>query len=392
VNAAQPFSPGDRGFQLGTSLQGPIAANLREFGTAIRVAGWDEGILARATSRLAAYLRPSRLEEIEGMADGAGVPHASLLAFNLLGPLFAPDECTVAMAVGRAGATGSTVFMKNSDKIGSGSLVGEHFYRHKEINVVVDLRSDSGHRIVGVAAAGSTGLKMAVNDAGVVAGSNISRTMELKKRRVNITQLRALDRGQILRDGLEHERAEGAARWAAAAMIENPTDTPGNVEFADAGAAFVIEGSYEHWAVEEVRDRSNMFVLLDRLNDPADVSSQSRYARVREVLQSLEGPVEADHLKRLSQDHVNGPGLNSVCRHSADYRDETSLSAMVVVLDREDPSRSEVAIALGKPCAAWNDPEGVLAMTMADPPSSIPDRFRNGETWRRLYVEDVRAV
>jgi hypothetical protein len=247
-----------------------------------------------------------------------------------------------------------------------------------------------------VAAAGSTGLKMGMNDAGVVTGSNIGRTMELKKRRVDVTQLRALDRGQILRDGLEHTTAESAARWAAAAMIENPTDTPGNVEFADARSAFVVEGSYEHWAVEDVRDRvavrSNMFVLLDRLNDPADVSSQSRYARAREMLDPLAGRVEADDLRRVSQDHVNGPSLNSLCRHSSDYRDETSLSAMVVVLDGEDPARSEIAIALGKPCLAWNDPEGVLSMTMGDPADSIPERFLSGDTWRRLYVEDAGAM
>ncbi len=382
-----------RGLAHGRAFRGAVRANVLGFWEAARAAGWATGDLRMAARAGAAALTQERREEILGIARGAALPAEAVLAFDLFHSSFSPDECTVMMAVGSASATGSTVFMKNSDKIGADSLVGDDFYMHKEINIVVDLRDDSGRRIIGVSAAGSTGLKMGVNDAGVAAGSNIARTSELKERRVDVTQLRALDRGQILRGGLSYGEAEEAARWAVAAMIESPTDTPGNVEFADPKVAFIIEGSYRHWAVQEIRDRvaarSNMFVILERLNDPADHSSQARYARSVSLLEPLEGRVRPEDLSAFSQDHANGPGLNSICRHSKDHTDETSLSAMVATLDGADPDRSHVDFALGKPCWAWNDPDGVLSITLADPPEAIPERFRSGEVWRRLYVEEV---
>jgi hypothetical protein len=381
--------PLDRGLAHGQAFAPAVRHNVQ--GILRATASLREASLARA-SRSA--FSEARIAELEGIAEGAGLAVQHVVAAELLRPLIAPDECTVMMAVGTAAAAGHTVFMKNSDKIGADSLVGDRFHRFKEINVVVDLVGDAGRRIVGVVAAGSTGLKMGVSDTGVAAGSNIARTTELRERRVNVTQLRAQDRGQILRDGLEHATAEDAARWAAGAMIENPTDTPGNVEFAGPDVAFVVEGSYRSWNVVEVRDtvaaRTNMFVEMGRLNDPEDRSSRARYERCLALLEQVAGEAGPEQFRAFSQDHANGPGLDSICRHSRDHRDETSLSAMVVQLD-PDPARIRVDIALGKPCWAWNDPGGVVTLSMADPPDVIPEAFRSGEAWRRLYTEDPRV-
>lgn len=387
---------GDRGYSHGREFGSAVRANVASFWEAVRVGGLDRKAVVARVRECSRHVSEDRLEEIRGIAEGAGLAYGSLLAYDLLRGSFFPDECTVMMAVGSASATGDTIFMKNSDKIGSDSLVGDRFFGHKEINVVVDVTSESGHRIIGVAAAGSTGLKMGVNDAGVATGSNIARTTELKERSVDVTEMRALDRGQVLRDGLAFGSAREAAGWAVAAMAERPTSTPGNVEFADARVAFVVEGSYRHWAVEEIRDRAmvraNTFTLLDRLNDPEDVSSRSRVARGSHLLEASGGQVRAEDLRRFSQDHMNGPGLNSICRHSPNHEDETSLSAMIVSLDAEDPKRSRIEIALGKPCWAWNDPAGVLSITMGDGPESIPEGFLTGETWQRFYDEEARLV
>jgi hypothetical protein len=37
-------------------------------------------------------------------------------------------------------------------------------------------------------------------------------------------------------------------------MIENPTDTPGNVEFAGPDVAFVVGGSYHSWSAVKAVD------------------------------------------------------------------------------------------------------------------------------------------
>jgi hypothetical protein len=62
----------------------------------------------------------------------------------------------------------------------------------------------------------------------------------------------------------------------------------------------VIEGSYDHLAVELSRDRvvvrSNMFVLLSELNDPDDSSSPARYHRALGLLGPRAGEVTTDDL------------------------------------------------------------------------------------------------
>jgi hypothetical protein len=371
-----------------------ITHNIARFRAAATEGGWDWRDLERAASDVAAGQARSTLAELRGIAQGAGVDQRAHLLYALVGHVVAPEECTVAAAVGDASATGQTLLLKNSDKIGADSLVGEVFHRFKEINVVVDFVSVAGPRIVGVAAAGTTNLKMGVNDAGVVAASNIVRTTQLRLRRAGVDDLRAKDRGQILREGLGHRTVDDAARWTVGAMIATPMATPGNVEFADVDSMVVIEGSYDHLAMERSRDqvvvRSNMFMLLRELNDPQDSSSPARYHRALELLGPRAGNITTDDLKSVSKDHGNGPGPDSICRHSEDYHDETSLSAMVVATNRDDPGETLVEIAVGKPCWAW-DHGGVVSLRMSEPHEVIAERFLTGSAWRDFYREDARA-
>jgi len=340
------------------------------------------------------YQTESTLAELGGIGRGAAVDEQTHLVYALVGHVVAPDECTVAAAVGDASATGQTILLKNSDKIGADSLVGQEFHCFKEINVVVDILKENGRRIVGVAAAGTTNLKMGANDSGVVAASNIVRTTQLRMRRRGVDDLRARDRGQILREALGQRSVAEAVRYTIEAIVDSPMATPGNLEFADADSMVVVEGSYDHLAMERIKDqvavRSNMFALLAGLNDPQDISSPTRYERALELLAPKAGRVTTDDLKDVSRDHANGPGLNSICRHSEDYHDETSLSAMIVTTDRDDPGETSLQIALGKPCWAW-DNGGVVSLKMGEPHDAIASRFLTGGAWMDFYREDARG-
>ncbi|MDH3190233.1 MAG: hypothetical protein OEM39_06295, partial [Acidimicrobiia bacterium] len=141
---------------------------------------------------------------------------------------------------------------------------------------------------------------------------------------------------------------------------------------------------------DQVAVRSNMFALLAGLNDPQDISSPTRYERALELLAPKAGRVTTDDLKDVSRDHANGPGLNSICRHSEDYHDETSLSAMIVTTDRDDPGETSLQIALGKPCWAW-DNGGVVSLKMGEPHDAIASRFLTGGAWMDFYREDARG-
>ena len=384
--------PRIRGEVHGRLHAAAVRHNIGHFLDAAGAARWEWNALRDVALAEEATLGAEERAELRAIADGAGVDHEAHLIFALTAHVIAPEECTVAAAVGTASSTGSTMLLKNSDKIGADSLVGDGYHKYKEINVVVDLRSDDDLRILGVAAAGSTNLKMGVNDAGIAAASNIVRTTELRLNTPSLDDLRALDRGRILRTGLTFRSAWEATTWTIDAISDTPMATPGNVHFAEPDVMFIVEGSYDRIAIERVQDRvvarSNMFVLLDGLNDPTDTSSPARYARALEMLEPHTGSVSVEHLRRVSQDHDNGPGLASICRHSDDFRQETSLSAMIASLDRSDRQRTRVDFALGKPCWAWAHPEGAISVTTLDDPEEIAGRFRDGEAWVDLYRED----
>lgn len=378
----------------GQLLRDVVRFNLANFWKGCCAAGLHRSIVLESAKRVAQDYCDRILEEIRGIAVGADVDVNELLAFNLChGALFA-DECTVMFAMGDATASGNVLFLKNSDKIGSSSMVGENFYQNKEINVVVAIQPQEGPTMIGVSSAGSTGFKMGVNDRGVVAGTNIVRTSELRERKVDTTEMRALDRVQLARDGLMYPTAMEAAKAVSGRVAECPTATPGNIEFVDSKAGVIVEGSYDRVALQVVKSgiasRANAFVALRELNDPADVSSQCRYARTQRLLTQNSGKLTSDLMKRFSQDHSNGPGPNSICRHGEHYEEETSQSAMIVELNQQNPRQTRFWIAMGKPCHSWPHPDGSFEGTM-DQLDRVPEGFLNGETWKRFWKEEPNS-
>lgn len=375
----------------GEQLAGAVRHNVSRFLALMARCGWSGETLPARALRAERTLGDDRLQEIAGIAEGARIAYPTLLAYNLFNGAVNPDGCTVMWAHGDATGSGRTLFLKNSDKIGREDMVGEGFYQNKEINVILGLRPQGKPAVLGVSSAGSTGLKMGVNDRGVAAGTNIARTTELRTRKVKTSEERALDRVQLSRDGLEFGTAIDAGNVIVAKLSAAPMSTPGNLEFVDSTLAFVIEGSYDRMALQFTRSgvgaRTNRFVVLDALNDPQDLSSYCRYVRCLELLGGKAGSLRPDDLVEFTQDHGNGPGPNSICRHGTNFREETTQSAQVVELDGTDPTRTTVWIALGKPCWAWRHPEGHLRLSMRFRSEDIPAGFRDGEVWRRFWTE-----
>ncbi|MBC7342473.1 MAG: hypothetical protein H5U02_08500 [Clostridia bacterium] len=387
-------SPFQIGLAHGRAAGQAVRANLRAFWRGVADLGLKRGELLRWARRALSRgaFSPATEEEIAGIAEGAGVEYDDLLALNLYHGLLAPEGCTVMMAVGSASATGDTIFAKNSDKVGGESLVGPNFYKNKEINVILFAEREDGHKIVGVSAAGTTGLKMGMNNKAMAAGTNIARTEEMYQKNLDLTSIRAADRAQLIRDGLEKDDPLEATNLVVEKLLSNPTATPGNVEFAGPKIAYIIEGSYDRVSVKKVVDdvdsRSNCFIVLKALNKSDDVSSVCRYVRTQEVLLGKKGSVTKEDMIALSMDHANGPGPNSICRHGNDFREETSLAAMVMELNSREPARSRFAIALGKPCHSWRHPKGHVELDMTLRREDIPEGFLNGETFKEFYTEE----
>ncbi len=363
----------------------------------LRAQGHDKSEVIENAFKHERLWAPERLEEIEGIGTGAGIEYPEALAYNLYHDLAFPEECTVLMALGKASATGNTIFLKNSDKVGSDSYAGPSCYKNKEMNVILALNPDGGNKTIGVAAAGTTAMKMGLNDKGVAAGTNISRTHELARRGAesDAIKIKALDRGALIREGLEKGgTALAAAQTILPNLLASPMSTPGNIEFADAHEAVIIEGSYRELATEIVKDevaaRSNRFVLLEALSREDDLSSICRYVRCRQLLEENQGKITVDKMIAFSMDHANGPGPNSICRHGTHFSEETSLSAAVMEINGEKPEKSKIALALGKPCHAWRAREAHITLDMTMGPEDIPEGLRNGEIWKEFYTEEPK--
>ena len=385
----------EMGRKQGELLKAEIRHNLLAFWTALKTRSYGKREVIKNALKLEKLWRPCRLEEIEGMARGVRVEYQELLAYNVFHDLAFPEGCTVMMAVGNTSATGDTVFMKNSDKVGSETYVGPLAYKNKELNIALCMDPAEGNKTVGVAAAGQTALKMGMNDKGVASGCNISRTKELTARGTekDAIQIKALDRGALLRDGLEQgNTAIEAAQAILPGLLVNPMSTPGNIEFADAREAIIIEGSYTELATEIVRDavaaRSNRFVVLKALARDDDLSSICRHVRCMQLLEENKGNVSMEKMIEFSQDHANGPGPNSICRHGNHFLEETSLSSMVMEINGKEPRKSKVAIALGKPCHSWRSDEAHIILDMSMGPDDIPEGLKNGEIWKKYYSEE----
>ena len=383
------------GRKHGELLSTEIRHNLNAFWNALKLKGSEKKDVIKNALKLEKLWRVARLEEIQGMARGVGVDYTDMLAYNVFHDVAFPDGCTVMMAVGNTSATGDTVLFKQSDKVGSEKYVGPLAYMNKEINVALVVDPKEGNKTIGVTAAGQTALKMGMNDKGVAAGCNISRTKELTQRGTekDATQLKALDRGALMRDGLENgDTALAAAQTILPGMLESPMSTPGNIEFADAKEAIIIEGSYTEMATEIVRDRvaarSNRFVILKELARDDDLSSICRYVRCMELLHANKGNITLEKMIEFSQDHANGPGPNSICRHGNHFSEETSLSSMVMEINGKEPEKSRIAIALGKPCHSWASDDGHIIGDMTMTAEDIPEGLRNGDIWKKYYTEE----
>jgi hypothetical protein len=385
------------GRRQGELLSSEISQNLGIFWDVLKRRGYQKKELIKKAMKREGLFDSTRFEEIKGIGDGVRMEYPEVLAYNLFHDIAFSEGCTVLMAVGKASATGDTIFLKNSDKVGSETYVGANSYKNKEINVIVVLNPKEGNKIIGVAAAGSTALKMGLNDRGVATGSNISRTKELAQRGTekDSIQIKALDRGALMREGLEKGKsALGAAQAILPGLLESPMSTPGNIEFADAREAIIIEGSYHEMATEIVRDdvaaRSNCFVLLKAFNREDDVSSICRYVRCLKLLNGHKGKVTLEKMIEFSMDHANGPGPNSICRHGTHFVEETSLSGAVMEVNGKDPGRSKIAIALGKPCHAWRAKEAHITLDMRMGLGDIPEGLITGETWKKFYTEEAK--
>jgi hypothetical protein len=385
----------EHGLKEGEMLKKAIDHNLRRFWAIVTGKYGEDGreVLLNAAISNERRLSGSALTAIRSMSCGAGISYEELLAFNLFAEAFDPEGCTVMAALSDATQDGSTIFFKQSDKRGAKDLIGPESYRQKEINVVRIEQGDRNHnKVIGVTAAGSVMFKMALNEKGVANGSNLARIKRLRDETVGY--FGGGGRGEYMQQGLmEGKSTVEAANIVLPQLLSNPVSSPGNIEYTDAKMAVVIECSFTELACEWYQRgffaRANRFETMRHLNQEGDDSSRLRYERAMNFLEENKGKITVEKMKEIAVDHKNGPGLNSICRHSSNWEDETSLSSAIMRIDPKEPRHSEIYLAVGKPCRAWatKEGEGWIKLTMEATEADVPEKFLTGENFKKYYSE-----
>tara|TARA_B110000116_G_scaffold257219_1_gene257183 strand:+ start:1318 stop:2553 length:1236 start_codon:yes stop_codon:yes gene_type:complete len=386
------------GLKRGKMLSGAIDQNLRNFWASANNKGISKHEVLEEVDNNSQRLSKLTRMEIKGMSRAAKVPYADLLAFNLFEENISPDGCTVAISAGDASASGETIFFKQSDKKGSSEFAGENCYENQQVNVVRVEEHEGGKSVIMVAAAGSTAVKMGINNKGVAIGSNISRTITFDEEGKSAKEWAAASRGEFMRQGLiQGDTAVEAAQVIAPLLLSDPMSSPGSIDISDARRTIILEGEFTSMAAEWIENgvigRANKFEILSHLaRSRSEIpSSYCRYERVMEVLEANKGNVTVETMRDLSIDVKNGPGLNSICRYQEnDYNDETTLSAAIFQLKEENPGKSEVYIALGKTSYSWRSEEGEgwIKISADAKEKDIPESFLTGDAWLKYYTEE----
>ncbi len=379
------------GFEIGCRLADAIKHNvaLREHG--VRLRGMEEKAVSRFVRRYAASSSADSLKLMEGLSRGSKMPYESILNYNALQDILAPEGCTTFAAVGKATPDGNAILLKNRDVSGRDTYSGRGYYQKREINITLVLKTADGNVMVGVTSAGSTGFMMGLNKYGVATASNFGQTKEVSH--VAPGQLYGMSgRTQMMREALECGSLKDAVNLVLGKLTDSPMGTPGILWFVDAKNIYVVEGSYDQYAVQHVTDgavvRSNHFLLLDHLNDDQAVSSICRKIRAKQLVEENYGRINKEKMIEFSVDHNNGPRANSICLHSNNPVESVTVSASIMEMNSENPEKSKISIALGSPCWAWQNKAGNFTFQMDEGIETVPKKFLDGITYKEFIKSE----
>ena len=280
---------------------------------------------------------PDGFAELEGIAEGAGLPIASVMALGGLtdlrdglawgGHLEATGGCSSCL-VPRASTREHEVLAAQTWDLQSENM---------PFVVAVKRRPEQGPRTASVTTVGCLSL-IAINEDGLAIGTTNLRTLDA---RVGVPYL-----------SLIHKALACPSLEAAAIAIEQATRAGGHYYWlADArGRGLGLECSATRCVRSELADRS--FVHCNHALEPAIAalegkqdhqSSHARHTRLEELFEGWDGDVDAQAIQSFLGDEAGG--VNAICRH--DYNGISTNAAAVAL-----PERGELLACQGYPCEA----------------------------------------
>ena len=343
-----------RGLQYGTQAGARVRLSVQAYQQAFaHYAGWDWPAVRREAARFEAPIgkfRPAYLEEMRGIADGAGLDLTDVLAINVRTEVMysakarnaprqpqPPGECSAFAYVPAPGQPGSVILGQNWDWL----------LHAAQTLVVLEVRPDDGPDFVTVVEAGllaKTGMNAA--GLGLVTNALVTEADTGEPGLPYHVLLRAvLDCGtvtealKVLQAGLRSSSANYLIAHASGAALDIEA-APG--DFTRLYPLFPEDGVLLH---------TNHF-LTPRL-DPVDLSlwampdSAVRLQRLQAATTARKHPPTLDDFRPLLADHADYP--NSICAHPdpADHPREQGATIASVLMDL---NARRLWLAAGHPC------------------------------------------
>lgn len=321
-------APRVRGQQYGEKARAFIEKSLEIYLPAFAAKGLDwprvRDLASQFAERLSDY-EPDYLEEIDGIARGAGLELQHVVALNARTELlYRQDEgCTGAACLPEATADGHVLLGQNWDWRPACT----------ESAIVLHILPDRGPEILTFVEAGLLA-RAGLNSAGLgVTGNFLQSDQDFGRSGVPIPFIR--------RRILSSESLSEAVGW----VVRTPRAFSSNHLIADAGG-FAIdcetapEDVFFVYADGGILEHSNHFrspAAQVRLTDTGIArypDTLYRDKRVRAQLTEASGKISRESLMNAFRDHYGVP--NSVCRHTAkriDGTEITTVSSLIMDLD-----------------------------------------------------------
>jgi len=274
--SAQPSDSYIEGLTFGQQYGALVQQNINTVKQLARQNGMtfaDVEQQARAAEKLYRQVLPAKVEWMQGLAAGSGIPYEDILIFNVADKVLTGfrGECTTLMATGKAVAGGKgTIIAKNRDVgINHLSEIGLHqpatrvkgeVYRAAYITIP---QVTETYKFVGSRSAGRWGYAHGINEHQVIVADNDAPSrdkldFDLGLHDNDMVRL-VLERARTAREGVE----------IVASLVERYGQAWNGImfEIGDPNELWVVEVTGRRWAakryVDTVTARSNQYQIED---------------------------------------------------------------------------------------------------------------------------------
>ncbi|MEA4919486.1 MAG: C45 family peptidase [Clostridiaceae bacterium] len=332
INGRTPY---ECGYEYGLQARDKILAGVEDYKNVFSKGygkTWDD-IKAFAMGYLPLLEKelPEEVEEVKGIAAGAGISLADVMVLNCryeITKFPKPKECTTAAVMPEAAKEGKTFLFKNWDyRVGIMDNV-----------VVLHITQPDGSRIIGIGEAGQL-LRDGMNTSGVAIVSNNLQSAEDSEGIAVPTcfMRRHVLKSKSFEDACDYIRAF-SRRVSCNTMVASADGRAIDFEVYPSGADEIVP-------YKGVLTHANHFVVQPKLQI---LDTSPRDQRLRELLMKKHSEINVPYIKLCMADHENYP--KAICRHPADPSLELSKRSITVACEIYDFMAGEAHICSGPPC------------------------------------------